>query len=476
MAPKRRLRRPGAANPPGRVRRPAARVEVPRGGMPPPIELCDLSLAELRQLGFVKIGQATYYGQMVSVAGSVVGASLEGDQLFLELHVSGTTDEKLLQAVSQTPDRRLKVHVCSALCDRRLTGERLIHADRVAKVDRASEDWLTNVELVVPEEHPADEMAILRGALEEVKGVESAPNAKEKKRKKKKEKKAKAEAEDKAKALVVDDKGERGEMPLHGLFRGTGLDPEVKPRRKLLRKARALNQSSKKKKKKHSSSSSGDGSSSSSSSSSSGTLTGEGLFDSEKKLLVIWKRYPGALACQALLETKQRLMTQAGTMWHEEKSSLPPVFTHYCRQSLLASMAPVMGQEAMTVSTTLDLMLQGKAAQACDVLAQRLKSLEALSKGAHWAVGRQLELVRLDAGGIAESAESLEAARRAREEDKLKNYMTKPSGGRYGESQPSSGGKGKKGKDKHSGKGKGEETGKSKGADGPKKDEAWRKK
>ena len=91
-----------------------------------------------------------------------------------------------------------------------------------------------------------------------------------------------------------------------------------------------------------------------------------------------------------------------------------------------------MLQEALTVSTCLDGLLRGRVASVCDVLSQRLKSLESLCKGAHWSVGRQLELVRADAG-ITGETEGLEAARRAREEDKLKATLARLSGGRGGD-------------------------------------------
>ena len=63
-------------------------------------------------------------------------------------------------------------------------------------------------------------------------------------------------------------------------------------------------------------------------------------------------------------------------------------------------MSPAMLQEALTISTCLDGLLQGRAAGVCDVLAQRLKSLETVSRGTHWSIGRQLELVRADATGM----------------------------------------------------------------------------
>ena len=155
-----------------------------------------------------------------------------------------------------------------------------------------------------------------------------------------------------------------------------------------------------------------------------------GLFEGEKKLGVIWKKCPGALACSAATEAKQQLLTASGTVWGLDRKKVDPVFTHYVRQCLMGHMSPPMGQEALTVAQTLDLMLQGHAAAACDVMAQRLKSLEASSRGSHWTMSRQLELVRSDGGTIAEEAESREAARRARQEEQLRSLTARPAGPR----------------------------------------------
>lgn len=204
MAPKRARRRPAAAEP--ARRRPAAEVERPRGDAPSPIALERLSLEELQKLGFIKIEAATYYGQVVQVAGEVLGAALEGGQLFLELKASGTRDERLLRAVGTGSDRRLRIHVCGQACEKRLTGDRLVHAYEVVKVEKASEDWLSNIEEVVPEARDEDELARLRRELEEAKGGAETP--KSKKRKRKKEKKTRAEVEDKAQVVRLDDKKE----------------------------------------------------------------------------------------------------------------------------------------------------------------------------------------------------------------------------------------------------------------------------
>lgn len=453
--------------------RPAAVVPVERPAGNVQIKLRDLSLIDLQKLGFIKLEAATYFGRIVKVAGEVKSVSMEGLQLFLEMRAAGTTDEGLLRALGGGPDRALRVHVCDAACEKSLTGDRLVHAEEAVKVSRTDEDWLTNVEEVVPELAKDDELRILREAAGEPTGVEQPPKTKSKK-KEKKEKKARALAEEKAAPLEVRDYAERGVMDLRGLFEGTGLDPDAKARGKLMKKARRIGHSKKKKKKKASGSSSV-GSSSSSSSSSSMSQAGAGLFDNEQRLLVLWKKYPGVLTAQAVSEAKDRLLTSAGTMWSEDRSKLAPVLTHYCRQVLISNMAPPMAQEALTVCATLDMLLQGRAAAAADILSQRAKSLEAHSRGAHWSVGRQLELIKLESSGIAESGENLNAARRAREEDKLKTMLSRPGTGRGGDAPFSGGGKGKKGKDKGTSKGKAEETNRAKGGDA-KREDTWKKK
>ena len=231
----------------------------------------------------------------------------------------------------------------------------------------------------------------------------------------------------------------------------------------------------KKSKKKKSLSSGSSSRGTTSSSDSSGPVTSVGLFEGEKKLGVIWKKCPGALACSAATEAKQQLLTASGTVWGLDRKKVDPVFTHYVRQCLMGHMSPPMGQEALTVAQTLDLMLQGHAAAACDVMAQRLKSLEASSRGSHWTMSRQLELVRSDGGTIAEEAESREAARRARQEEQLRSLTARPAGPRNYEAG-SAGKGGRKGKEwKGASKGKSEEGGRGKGGERRDEGKGWQK-
>ena len=83
-----------------------------------------------------------------------------------------------------------------------------------------------------------------------------------------------------------------------------------------------------------------------------------------------------------------------------------------------AAMSPVIYREAIHWAATLDLMVQGKVASACDVMSQRLKSLEALAKGMKVDWIKQLELIQVDNYGLASSSELHQAGKTAPEENK----------------------------------------------------------
>ena len=157
---------------------------------------------------------------------------------------------------------------------------------------------------------------------------------------------------------------------------------------------------------------------------------------------------------------------------------MPPIVTQYVRQTLLSSMGAPMAQETLTIAQALDALLVGKVGACADLLGQRLKSLESLSKGSHWTVARQHELVRVDGQGLADDAEHREAAARAREDEKLRQVLARPNQG--SRSDANSQGKGKKGKEsKGSGKYRSEDGQKGKGGGDGRKDDPkgqWQKK
>jgi len=476
MAPK-RIRRPAAS--PGHMARPAARGEAKEVRE----KLCNtLTVADIPRLGTLWLKEAIYYGRPVDLVGRFTNVKLEDGQPMGDFQVTGTKDEALLRALSGKPDRLLSVHLCPDECPATLTDEFLVHGKAYIEVEARGLPWYNNLVEVEAERPPMDELVKLREEERRQaelagRGEERPPKpAKKEKKAEKKDKKAKEpEAVDKRRRSDSDEELEIGQKAPRLLFAKTGLDPEAKPRRQFLKKARKVGRSKKAKKKRsrssHSSSSPG-----SSSSSSADFMDNVGLFDSEKKLKSIWKRFPGALACSAATEAKQQLLTASGTVCGLDRRRVDPVFTPYARQCLMSHMSPPMAQETLTIAQGLDLLLQGHVAGACDLLAQRMKSLESSSRGCHWTVSRQMELVKSDGATMAEEGEAHDAARRAREEEKLRALTSRSTSAKPFESGGQAKG-GKRGKDwKGASKGKQDEGNKGKGGGKRGENKEWEKK
>ena len=425
-------------------------------------KLANYDPREFVQMGPVVLEDARYYGRSAALAGRFQSFNFEDGQLFLKLKASGTKHEELLRVLSGRRDRLVTVHVCAEGCTGQLSDEVLVHAVTFEETSLDRLPWLTNLEGYRAEDEDRDEMARLREEQKRME-LESKEGAKKDSKKEKKRKK-KEEAEegrvDKSPRLEGEEL-DVGQKPLDVIFKDTGMDPDLSRRKKVLRKARKLGKAGKKKRKKKEKGSSSSGTSSSSTSSAGSTddYGDAGLFEDEKRLRLIWRRCPGSLAARSIQEIKKSLLTSMGTTWEMNRSTLPPLYTQYGRQSVLPGMTAALQQESLTVCQALDLLTQGKVAACMDVLNQRLKSLEALGRGAHWTLCRQYELVRLEEGGMTEDQEKLAAARRAKEEERLRSLMSRPPAGKGGE--PSQGGKTRKGKDtKGANKGQSGDSGK----------------
>lgn len=476
----------------GGVRRPAARGAVlrrpARGGAEEeaaPREervksFDNVDLREVARMDTIAFPEAVYYGRKVTLAGHIRGLRCEGDQWFLEVEATGTQDEELLRILSGKRNKVMQVHVCRHDCGKQLTDELLIHSGtyEAAKLDEAA--WMSNLKAVKAVEAGEDEMRELR--LEQER-MELAKKEKERKNEKKESKKRRREEKEEGRQAKSPKKDEEemevGQVALEEIFRDTGMDPNLRRRSRVLKRARKLAKRGKKgkKKKEKGSSDSSEGSSPSSSESSSLDVGNSGIFEDEKKLKTVWRKCPGALSSRSIQEIKANLLTSTGTAWDMNKAVLPPVYTQYARQVIMPRMGASLQQEVITVSQTLDLITRGRVAAAMDILNQRLKSLEALGRGSHWSLCRQYELIKTDEGGMTEEQEKWSAARHAREEDRLKNLMARPPSGKGGET--SQGGKTRKGKDsKGSGKGQPQDAGKNRGGQGG-RDEgkaSWQKK
>eukprot|EP00435_Cladocopium_sp_Y103_P068963 s726_g32.t1 len=406
---------------------------------------------ELMDIEAIVMEEAVYYGKTAPIAGHVKGLRTEGGDFYMDLRVTGTKHDELLRILSGKKDKIVSVHLCREDCGRLLTDETLLHCATFEEVDLRRLPWLTNLKDVRPPEE-VDELAALRREQERVE--EERRKEVDKSAKKEKKRKKKAEEDDgRGRASPKEGKEdfEVGQKPLEDLFKDTGMDPDPGRRKKILKKARKVGKGTKKKKKKRDrgSSSSEDSSNSTTESFSSDVMGEEGLFEDEKKLRVLWRRFPGALSARSIQEIQRNLITASGTLWSVNRNDLPPLFTHCGRQVVMPSMSVSLQQETLTTCQALDLLAQGRPASCMDLLTQRLKSLEALGKGAHWSLCRQYELVKVEESGMTEESERLAAGRRVREEERLRSLMTRPAGGKGSEGAP--GGKTRKGKDNKGG-------------------------
>eukprot|EP00435_Cladocopium_sp_Y103_P026112 s1973_g6.t1 len=439
-----------------------------------------VDIRSLTKWGAVVLQDATYYGRTAPVAGFFQTLSSEGDNVFIHMKVTGTKHEELLRVLSGRRTKTVQIHLCGDDCQGQLTDEVLLHARSFKPTELNKVPWLTNLQTQQELEGEVDEMEALRLEQQKMEAQEKEKRRKEERKEKKQRRKKGLEEGRRSKSPKEDAEGyEVGQKSLEAVFRNTGMDPDPSRRAKILKRARKLGKKGKKRKKRkdQDTSSSRSSSSSSSSGSSEADYGAEGLFDDEKRLRSIWKRCPGALAARSIQEVKKNLVTSAGTVWEVNKASLPPLFTQYGRQVVMPHMSASLQQESLTVCQSLDLLAQGHIAACMDVLTQRLKSLEALGRGAHWSFCRQHELLRVEEGGMAEDQEKIAAAKRAREEERLRSLMTRPQGAKGGET--SQGGKARKGKEgKGAYKGQSGDGGRGKGGQGGKEDNKppWPKK
>ena len=91
----------------------------------------------------------------------------------------------------------------------------------------------------------------------------------------------------------------------------------------------------------------------------------------------------------------------------EGEVSVNAIALRIYRQVLRERMSPVMGGEALTLSSIIDSLLTGQCALAVDMAVQRLKSLEAIASGASWTVAQRFEVVPSEMAQMASRAGSV---------------------------------------------------------------------
>ena len=143
-----------------------------------------------------------------------------------------------------------------------------------------------------------------------------------------------------------------------------------------------------------------------------------------------------------------------------EEGAVAPIATQYFRAHLQQQMGVALARESLHLATIIDLCLRGRIASALDVAGQRLKALEAMSRGTAIDIARRLELVGPDRPSLVEAGA-------AGKEMQIEDRVVKRNTGRWSweERDFYRGGKGKeKGKrEKGKGDGKSKDKGHRKG-------------
>lgn len=451
MPPK--LRRPAAAGVRRRgIRRPAGfEDEAPADRV---LRSEELSLEQCRQLKDLEVVKGTYWETPLVAALQVKEVMIREGDLYLKAVVTGTKTEEFLRAMSSRPGRVVEVHLCPRDCGGVPHAEGLVHLQEFRLLGEVREAWMSNM---IPADRRGDagdeladmraDQARMRAEAEPGVGGGEVPPASPGGHPKK-EKKRSRSGKKKRKIWKVE-----VQKSVQSLFSQTGVDPDPAVRRRFKRKAAKLARRRSKE------SSSG---SSSSSSSTSAPMSGDpSIFGATGRVQLIGKKLLGTLTTAALEEAAESLLTHEGGVWETSAAALPPLFVRYYRSQLASKMAPAMSREVYTLCHCLDLMLRGRAAEATDLLAQRVKALEMQSGGVHFTVAQQQELLPRE-GVSMSTPEFQEAARRAREEGRARAEAARPYGvraGGQGKADEWPKGAGKKGVNK----GKGAKGGSKKG-------------
>lgn len=426
--------------------------------------LKDLPAAEWIRRGLI-IFQGKYWDEECVWAGKFSGLEAEEGQVYLRIIVEGTQSESLLKYLSGQKPCLLRGHLCDQPCSALTWAEGLVHIEKIEDAPLAKELWMSNL-LGAGDPPRGDDLEVLRREAEAVE-KEKAEGAKKSDKEKKKERKKKRKDKDRG-----DSSSTRSRKPklkvkpkkgLDQLFSHTGLDPQMSVRKRFLRKAQKKSRNRKRRrggKSSHSSSSSS--SSKGSGAQGSGAMDRQRLFNENTVVKEIAEELPGTLTASWVHAAQDHPLDVRGEVVEGDSEMLPVLAVKYVRMQLFSKMAPPMQREAGNLSRALDLPMLGRVAEAADTIVQRLKSLESVCSGVQLSVANQMELIPTSRTAAATSVETLEAAKRVNEEEKLLQKASKsqqrtwdPQHTGKGGSKGSKG-EGKKGKHKDS-KGKGEQ-------------------
>lgn len=409
------------------------------------ISAANLPPGLLARSDFICSEDAVYCGKECAVAGQVQRVILEGGDAEVELKVTGTRCEELLRFVTGAPAGVVRAHLCPAACDKLRSNPDFLHLGKVKKLpENAAKTWEINVQ-------GEDENADLRKKMEAWNAAQgpggdrvpasddSSSSGKKKKKSKKKKKK-----EEKEKAKVKLGSKSASKKSLGVLYSNTGMDPDAKRRRILLRKLKK-----RLRKDKGSTSSSG-----SSSSESVETVMSGSILQDRSKVQRISELAPGVLAASMIGSMKPFVQQTQGNTWSMDEDSLPAIYGQYCRAFMIPRSSGGLQREALTLAHLCDQLAMGQVASALDTASQRLKSLEQVMQGQSWTTAQKLEIIPGAEATLASRGE----LQMAQKEAKL-DGQAKPPGGSW-----------EKGKGKNKGKEQSKAGGKDRGKGKQKED------
>lgn len=332
----RRLARPAAAG--GILRRPAAQPDAKRrarrGGAEAegPQERYQRGDSvvgvEVAPGGFSRgdwlvAEEGIYFQKKVQAAGKVEREEIEGGEREVVVSLTGTSSEELLRFATAHRPCLVRWHLCTTECDQLRENPNLLHIRKLKKVAATSpKTWENN--LIEEGDTPAlreeeEQWRREKEAEEKKRKKRSTSSSRSRSRRKKKKKKKKevrvGQGEGTAPVRMKLGGKTTAKKSLEALFLGTGLDPDPKNRKRLLRKVKQ-----KLKKAKDSSSSS------SSTSSEDSSEVQEGLLQDRSKVHRIASMAPGVLAAQGIGNMQQYLVRVTGSGWEEGGSQLPPSY------------------------------------------------------------------------------------------------------------------------------------------------------
>ena len=250
------LRRPAAAGPAGRraprvgaaLRRPASRgagEQSQKGEAEEKFvngEEVEANLAPLGRLvqGTPVVVVGEYRQEGCRLCGTVQGLQVRhvGD-VELQLTGEGTESESLLKWITGHPTVPVRVHLCGSTCPNKVDAEGLVHATKIRQKQRSDEGgWSENLR------EGRDENAELRReamalqekeAKEKERADQKRDDKKTKKKKKEKKKRSSSTGGSSRKKVRSSRKRVNSRKELKDVFGSTGLDPNYKVRRKLVK-------------------------------------------------------------------------------------------------------------------------------------------------------------------------------------------------------------------------------------------------